>query len=293
MIVIEDDDEDDDDRTSEEEALPSSVQTKRAWPPSVPLQDSSDDEDEANIADIALEAEELEAPHTVEPQQNTPSILSTYRPIPEENIFDLVEDDIRSLHLPSTSPAKLLRLVGSDRLALIGTYTLRVLHGRIGLSGVALAPSKMPHQVYAPRSAPLPVIECLLVEDQLPAEHRDELPPRVRELAQGRGALVVLQELHTGVEGLGRICRTFENVFEPSRWQKNQSSIDLGLQTAHYVRAHAQFVSRVDRITFRRSNMRPTKARNMCCLLRGAPLSRLSCLPLNVRRLIFHGMCTL
>lgn len=247
MIVIEDEDEDEDDRTSEEEeALPSSVPTKRSWSPSVPLQDSSDDEDEGNIADIALETEEPEAHHTVEPLQNTPSVLSTYRPIPEENIFDLVEDDIRSLHLPSTSPAKLLRLVGSDRLALIGTYTLRVLHGRIGLSGVALAPSKVSHPVYAPRSAPLPVIECLLAEDQLPAEHRDGLPPRIRELAQGRGALVVLQELHTGVEGLGRICRTFENVFEPSRWQKNQSLIDLGLQTAHYVRAPAQFMSRVD-----------------------------------------------
>ncbi|KAF7790792.1 hypothetical protein EIP86_001749 [Pleurotus ostreatoroseus] len=236
VIVIEDDEDEDEETSEEEEGISPSVPTKRAWSPSEPLRDSSDEEDGEGLEDSPFETEEPMITETAAPVQNTPPVLSTYRPIPDQNLFDLEEDETKNLSIPSSHPAKLICLAPSDRLALIGTYTLLVLHGSVALSGVTLASSKVAHRVYAPRSAPLPVVECLPVTNRPPEKLAEDLPPRLQNLAPNFAALIVLQELHTGVEGLGRVCRTFDGVFGLSRWQKNQGLVDLGLQTAHYAK---------------------------------------------------------
>ncbi|KAJ3544189.1 hypothetical protein NM688_g5769 [Phlebia brevispora] len=240
VIIIEDDNDEDEaalsatseeGRSSEDAA---STKPKRAWSPSAPFLDSSDEEGAAEGVDTPLEVEEVELPRPARLVTEAPSVLSTYRPIESQNLFVAAEDELVALGLPSALPAKVLCLAQSDRLALIGTYTLCVIHGFISLAGVTLTPSRTSYRVYAPRSAPSPVIECLPTSNQPPSTLAG-LPERLQTLTEHSDAIVVLQAVKSGVEGLGRICRTFENVFEPSRWQRAQGEIDIGLSSAHYV----------------------------------------------------------
>jgi polynucleotide 5'-hydroxyl-kinase GRC3/NOL9 len=76
--------------------------------------------------------------------------------------------------------------------------------------------------VFVPRSAPVPILRCASLD-----AHADlniyTLPPRVRSIHGG--AVVAIQSLDTGVEGLGRVCRVFDGVFEPSRWLRSSAEV--------------------------------------------------------------------
>lgn len=233
LIVVEDDDEESDSSDSGEssgEFIPSSsrpsaaARTKRrAWSPSAPLQDSSD-EDEIN----AVPEEALANPAAV-----APHLLSTFQPIEGQNFFHITQDELQALGISSSMHAKLLVLRSSERLALLGTYSIVVLQGAVTLNGVRLTACRDAHPIFAPRSSPLPIIEhgikvggnCSILS----------LPTRIAESSVSNDAVILIQELKTGVEGLGRVCRTFEDVFNPSRWQRNQSKVDFGLDGVHYV----------------------------------------------------------
>lgn len=234
LIVVEDDDDEESDSSdsgeSSGEFIPSSsrpsaaARTKRrAWSPSAPLQDSSD-EDEIN----AVPEEALANPAAV-----APHLLSTFQPIEGQNFFHITQDELQALGISSSMHAKLLVLRSSERLALLGTYSIVVLQGAVTLNGVRLTACRDAHPIFAPRSSPLPIIEhgikvggnCSILS----------LPTRIAESSVSNDAVILIQELKTGVEGLGRVCRTFEDVFNPSRWQRNQSKVDFGLDGVHYV----------------------------------------------------------
>lgn len=202
---------------------------RRAWSPSAPFQDSSDDEE----GDATLEDAVLTPPVALRPAEEPPQVLSTYRPILGQNFFDITQEELKTIGISLTSPGKLLVLRSSDRLALLGTYSLTVLLGAVRLNGVLLTPSLHAHSVFAPRSSPLPVVEKISwVQGDKSAI---PLPTRFSGSIVPGDTVILLQELRTGVEGLGRVCRTFEDVFTPTRWQRNQSTVDLGLQGVHYV----------------------------------------------------------
>lgn len=235
------------------------ISTKRAWSPSEPVADSSDDEsigadESANPLDISSLF-----PHLSRPRQasNGETVLSTFEPVLDSNMFVLTKDECHLLGLSGS--ATLVALDADDSICVLGTCTLVVLHGSIGLCGATISNSSAKHRVYAPRSAPLPVIRA--GEETSPTLHADKLPSRLRDALQYR-AIVALQELKTDVIGLGRICRTFEGVFEPSRWQKSSVEAPFDISGLYMVRRiHSTIKS-----NFHKVIDTPTKQRMSCIL---------------------------
>lgn len=251
-VVVVGDDSDDSDRMSlDDDLVPAShapvsangdvvaakAPRRRAWSPSEPLRDSSDedDEDEAMGEDIIQGV--LPVAPVAGPSKLAPKALSTFHPVLDQNMFFLTPDDARTLQLSNTadeSRGTLLILRPPDTLALLGTYRLIVLQGAVSLMGSVLAASPTSHRVFAPRSSPIPVLQSTVYRgDGRPLP----IPERVRS-AVGHGmAVILLQELQTDVERLGLVCRTFEGVFSPSRAQSKMPSVDLNLRGAHLVRS--------------------------------------------------------
>ena len=243
VIVVEEDDDESESSSSSDSgessgelfSLPTVAvppKRRRAWSPSQPIvavESSEDEAEDAALEEIGLGV--LPIVRAAEP--DAPQVLSTYRPVPEQNFFDLSSEELASLGLSSAS-GKLLVLQLPDRVALLGTYSITVLQGEVRLNGTKLTPSLYAHSVFAPRSSPLPVIECS--PSSSPSEQAVvQLSTRFAASASRGPVVIVLQELRTGVEGLGLVCKTFEDVFQPSRWQRNQTNVSLGLDGVHYV----------------------------------------------------------
>ncbi|KAE9411212.1 hypothetical protein BT96DRAFT_982985 [Gymnopus androsaceus JB14] len=104
------------------------------------------------------------------------------------------------------SSRTLIALKPSETLTLLGTYRLTVIHGFVEVGGAILHQGS--HNVFAPRSSPLPCIQALS-----PSPVSSPLPHRVETAITKGDIVIILQELRTGVEGLGKVCRTFEGVF--------------------------------------------------------------------------------
>ncbi|KAG1838633.1 Pre-mRNA cleavage complex II protein Clp1-domain-containing protein [Suillus subalutaceus] len=196
------------------------------------LESSSDSEPDVQ-AKLALdssddsEAEETQNPLVSielslypQPSRSEPSQLSTFRPTRDLNVYELSADEANATGLQSET--SVLSIDREETLALLGTYALTVLKGSVSILGVTLSASKVAHHVFVPRSAPIPILRCASSD-----VHADlniySLPPRIRH--NHGGAVVAIQSLDTGVEGLGRICRVFDGVFEPSRWQRSSAEL--------------------------------------------------------------------
>ncbi|KAH9180080.1 hypothetical protein EDB89DRAFT_2111280 [Lactarius sanguifluus] len=188
---------------------PAQPEQRKAWSPSRLVFDSSDDASDANETPLA------ELPRL--PSSNNhltneePELLSTYRPAPDQNMFRLSEDEGSSLGL--TGPAVALVLFPSATVSFVGTYRLRVLRGSISLLGTIIRPSQVVHQVFAPYSSPIPVIQALAARGES-SKSPSDIPARILTTVDEGDVIIVLQELQTGVDGLGRIVRTFEGVFD-------------------------------------------------------------------------------
>jgi polynucleotide 5'-hydroxyl-kinase GRC3/NOL9 len=200
--------------------------TKPPWSPVLPLQDSSDEE----VGDSEDE------PYT--PKINSPpratieeerGLLSTFEPRWNSNVFSFSSAEIRFLESSSLfgDSTSVIVMTPGDSLSLLGTYALTVIHGSIYLAGVTLTPSETTHHVFSPRCSPVPALHCL----QCNKKPRDPtlLPDRLHPFLKADCAILAFRDLRTGVDGLGRVCRTFEDVFEPSRWHRNEVVPDLGL----------------------------------------------------------------
>jgi polynucleotide 5'-hydroxyl-kinase GRC3/NOL9 len=186
----------------------------------VRLDDSSVDD-----SDIGEEEEELHAPGTsldALPRavpSSQPSVLSTFHPVLDKNLFHVSVNEISHLNLTDRTEEALVMLIldPEQTLALLGTYTFIVVVGRIWLSGVAISASRTSHRVFAPRSSPVPILRALERGAETETTQRSYLPDRFQSFSRHDGAIVILQGAKTGVEGLGRVFKTFDGVFEPSR----------------------------------------------------------------------------
>jgi len=87
------------------------------------------------------------------------TILSTFSPTPGKNIFFLSTAELKELGLDLKEKGTLVALDEGDRLCLLGICRVTVLGGSISVNGVVLRPSINPHNIFAPRSSPLPVVE--------------------------------------------------------------------------------------------------------------------------------------
>ncbi|KAI1788913.1 hypothetical protein LXA43DRAFT_603955 [Ganoderma leucocontextum] len=206
---------------------------QRPWSPSAPLPDSSDEEaggmDDPVILDMPIPPRE----DSVFDQPS--STLSTFRPVLNQNVFCLAPSHIRNSDEPLRKRTVLL-LAASNTVALLGTYSISVLQGAVTLGGVTLIAPSASLSVFAPRSAPVPIIRCVPLEASASNPSAlQNLPSEVANAAKSFDAVIILQELQTGIEGLGKICRTFDGFFAPSRWHRDQVRFDLGLDTVYFL----------------------------------------------------------
>lgn len=175
--------------------------------------DSSDDSEAEETQNPFVSTE---VPLYPQPLRSEPSQLSTFRPTRDLNVYELSADEASAMGLRNET--SVISIDWEETLALLGTYALTVLKGSISILGVTLSASKEAHHVFAPRSAPIPILRCAS-SDVHDDSNIYSLPSRIRN---NRGGVVVaIQSLDTDVEGLGRVCRVFDGVFEPSRWQRS------------------------------------------------------------------------
>ncbi|KAG9309858.1 hypothetical protein JVU11DRAFT_10238 [Chiua virens] len=187
--------------------------TKRAWSPSRPMPDSSDEE-------------EADPPGSTDPSMYLASVskkfeplpLSTFRPVIGINVYSVQGNEYET-----NGAAVILVLQPNETAALVGIYSLCVLQGSLSLLGVTLSPSNTKHAIFAPRSSPIPILSWAKLDRQGSCAY--PIPLAIRR--QENSTAILIEYAHTGVEGLGQICKTFENVFQPPRESEALPSIEL------------------------------------------------------------------
>ncbi|KZO93789.1 hypothetical protein CALVIDRAFT_518471 [Calocera viscosa TUFC12733] len=137
---------------------------------------------------------------------------STFHPSPT-TLFRLSASDNTKLGL-SDAPAILLIMKAQETVAFIGTCRLLVCRGTVDLLGTTLSASASSHPIFAPKSHAAPVLTAM------PNSHGSSkaiaLPQELEQRCASADAVIVLQELRSGVEGLGRVVAPFEGVFAES-----------------------------------------------------------------------------
>ncbi|KAF9265597.1 hypothetical protein L218DRAFT_997541 [Marasmius fiardii PR-910] len=221
IILIESDQEEEDDER--EEVVGGTSTEARAWSPSVPAMNMSDDDDE---------------PETTPPPEG-PRVISTYHPVPNQNLFTLNIEEITSLGLPTPSSCKaaLISLSDGETIGLLGAYSFSVIYGSISLLGATVVASQpfQHHRVFAPRSSPIPVIRALSSStDSLVAAGTSKFE-RFRHIFCEGNVVVIILELRTNVEGLGKVCKVFDGVFQPPLSLLSSPLQNLGLHGLHLV----------------------------------------------------------
>ena len=192
------------------------TKTKRAWSPSRPISDSSDDEEPGPFG--SFDPASYLIPSASTKPEPLPLPLSTFRPVPNRNVYPVPENEYAT-----GGKARILVLPSNETLALVGTYLFCVLQGSLSILGVTLSPSNTKHTVFAPRSSPIPILSWVTLKDQ--GSCTFPIPPDIRQ--QANTTAILLEYADTGVEGLGRICRVFENAFKPPRESDAVPGIDL------------------------------------------------------------------
>lgn len=229
-----------------------------AWSPSDSVGDSSDDSMEVDGEPVAhLDISSLFDKAHLKPQEDLDEIrlLSTFEPSPDENMFFLTAEERSILNL--SDRATLMALNAQDSLCLLGTCNLTILHGSITLCGITLLASSIKHPIYAPRSSPLPIIRAS--SKSASALKPEILSPRLLKILEFK-AVIILQELRTNVEDLGRICRSFEGVFEPTKWQSSVANGPFEIPGLYMVRTILTRFRTIDILHCSRSRGKPKKS---------------------------------
>jgi len=201
--------------------------TECARPPSAKSDSSEDDENDGVQLDTLLP----QFPSIVRSNDRV-AVLSTFKPVFGQNIFTVSAEECSSLGV--TDPGTLVCLTIEDALCLLGNFRLTVLWGSLELFGTVLAASKTTHRVYAPSCSPLPIIRPGRGQNSASVLDNQRIPHRLRGIF-GFNTIVMFQALETGVEGLGRICRPFDGMFEPSRSQRSGTSSALDVPGLYMV----------------------------------------------------------
>lgn len=212
--------------------VPQPKSRARAWSPSRPLPPSDEE------MEILSANSRPPSPTTIRAKSNS-SLLSSFTPTPASLIS-----------LPTTSESTtrrcLIFLRPAEQITLLGVASLTVVAGQVSVGEVNLSPSPnaRPIELFMPRCSPLLKIVALPSSSTSPEHKRPTLPPSleipsnlVNLVKNHDGAVIIVSELQTGIEGLGNICRTFEGTFDPPPGYRD--SIKLGLRGVQMVRSHS------------------------------------------------------
>ncbi|KAG8883466.1 Polynucleotide 5'-hydroxyl-kinase grc3 [Tulasnella sp. 331] len=184
---------------------------RRAWSPSQPMvqsrcREDSDGEVENSGGDddlLVMNLESFTAAGTSD-LSCLASSLSSFEPKLGANVFP-----------SSIDGGVVIILAPEDTLCITGTVSLTVLHGSVDLLGTRLTKSPRAHPIFAPRSAPLPIISCSTsAAISAPISPSESLPPKVFYFLDEKNCALLLRPLTTGVEGLEKVCGTFDGVFD-------------------------------------------------------------------------------
>ena len=205
---------------------------EKAWSLNHSVSDSSDDSMEVDGGASQLDISSFFNNKAHQEDLDENRLLSTFQPSPDQNMFFLTAEEQSILNL--SDKATLIALDAQDSLCLLGTCNLTILHGSVTLCGITLLASSTKHPIYAPRSSPLPVIRTSFKPASV--VEPEALSPRLIKILEFK-TVIILQELRTNVEDLGRICRSFEGVFEPTKWQQSVASEPFEIPGLYMVRA--------------------------------------------------------
>lgn len=199
-----------------------STHAQRAWSPSRPPLDSSDDDEEFVEGTSGYD---LEVPPSLPPLDNGyPSLQTlTFAPVSGQNVFHISEDENGPL---KGRRGTVLALGMGETLALQGVYSMTVLRGAVSVMGSDIQASSSSHHIFAPKCSPMPIIKAIAYSSS-----SQIIPGQIVQRIRPECAAILLEDVVTGVEGLGRVCKLFEGVFGD-----NSSSDDaLHIGTAHMV----------------------------------------------------------
>lgn len=194
----------------------------RHWSPSAPVVDleSNDEEPERNLSTLPTRS-----PTTFQPTEGT-------------NTLRLTSDEVCGLGLNTEhGSAVAIALSVGERFCLLGAYTVVVVHGSLEACGAIFAPSttSRPHRVFASKSSYLPTFECIPASSR-PIPSPCSVPPRLQPMYQKFNAVVVIQELLLGVDGLERVFGTFNGMFRETQQEKLNGEVgDIGLRGVRMV----------------------------------------------------------
>jgi polynucleotide 5'-hydroxyl-kinase GRC3/NOL9 len=156
-------------------------------------------------------------------------VLSTFEPSTGLNLFILSAEErrqLKALGLPETRTTVIVLQAG-ETLSFLGTVGLTLFQGEIALFGTTLYPSIVQHRVFAPRSYPVATITAGDNSSGYPLlSEATWLPKYLRGNVTSDHAILLLQDLDCGIEGLGRVCGIFANVFEVD---SDYRGVDFGL----------------------------------------------------------------
>ena len=190
----------------------------RGYSPSRPILDSSEDESRELVH---------EKHYSLGKKLETDSIVSLtasrrlFFPKLDSNCFRLTSDDLKGLDgSQDVGSGTLLLLPPGHSLTFVGTASITLLQGAVAVLGMHLRPSLHSHRVFSPRCSPLASIETLDVSsvggesNNSNSPNWGRLPRQIQNAVNPSDCVVLIQPLSSGVEGLGKVCRLFDGVFD-------------------------------------------------------------------------------
>lgn len=145
-------------------------------------------------------------------------IISAFTPSLDQNVF-----------FDNTNSSIYLVLSPSETLSFVGTVSITVIQGTILLFGSLLHASTVHHRVYAPKNYPVATIEAIEAQKEMQA--RKQLPAFLESSVNQSQTVIMVQDLHSGIQGLAKICGIQQSTFETL----NELQFDFKLREFHPV----------------------------------------------------------
>jgi hypothetical protein len=120
--------------------------------------------------------------------------------------------EVTAFSVPVSQGSVILVIKTSEALPFLGVVDILVLAGSISVMGVNMAPSRIFHTIFAPRSHPTP---CIIgaVPKLNSGFLAHDIPQRVKSEAPSNAAIILLRQSKTGVGNLGHVSRAFNDLF--------------------------------------------------------------------------------